>query len=179
MENWFYCNSIVLHYIATSSCTCHDSITVVSCAIFHSNHFTTIWKRAKWNLHPIWKLRSKIIRERRPRMWNHDEFRSESLQPAIFQCSWWRHQIETFSALLALCQEDSPSKGQWWVAPMFSYICAWTNNWANSWDTVDLRRHRSHYDVTVIPQKGLIWRCIIDLHVCSLSRIHHFFLCRR
>ena len=32
----------------------------------------------------------------------------------------------------------------------FSLICAWTNCWANNGDAGDSRRHRAHYDVTVI-----------------------------
>ena len=27
-------------------------------------------------------------------------------------CSWWRHQVETFSALLAICAENSPVPGE-------------------------------------------------------------------
>ena len=27
-------------------------------------------------------------------------------------CSWWRHQMETFSALLAICAENSPVPGE-------------------------------------------------------------------
>ena len=62
--------------------------------------------------------------------------------------SWWRHQIETFSALLVLCEGnppppiiggfsgrgihrspvDSPHKGERRGASMFSLICAWTNS---------------------------------------------------
>ena len=44
--------------------------------------------------------------------------------------SWWRHQMETFPALLAHCAGnspipvDSPHKGQWRGALMFSLICA-------------------------------------------------------
>ena len=40
--------------------------------------------------------------------------------------SWWRHQMETSSALLALCAGNSPSspyKGQWRGALMYSLIC--------------------------------------------------------
>ena len=33
---------------------------------------------------------------------------------------------------------------------MFSLICACTNGWANGGDAGDLRRHRAHYDVTVM-----------------------------
>ena len=54
----------------------------------------------------------------------------------LFRAAWWRHQMESFSALLALCEEshrspvDSPHKGQWRGTLMFSLICAWTNSWA-------------------------------------------------
>ena len=69
--------------------------------------------------------------------------------------SWWRHQMETFSALLALCAGihrspvNSPHKGQWRGALMFSLICVWINAWANNRETGDLRRHRAHYDAIV------------------------------
>ena len=43
-----------------------------------------------------------------------------------------------------------PHKGRWRGALMFSLICAWTNGWANDRDAGDLRRHRAHYDVTVM-----------------------------
>ena len=46
---------------------------------------------------------------------------------------------------------DSPHKGQWRGALKFSLIWAWTNGWANNRGAGDLRRHRLHYDVTVMP----------------------------
>ena len=42
---------------------------------------------------------------------------------------------------------NSPHKGQWHEALMFSLICAWTNSWVNNRDAGDLRRNRAHYDV--------------------------------
>ena len=45
---------------------------------------------------------------------------------------------------------NSPHKGQWCRALMFSLICAWTNGWANNQDAGDLRRHHAHYDVTAM-----------------------------
>ena len=45
---------------------------------------------------------------------------------------------------------DSPLKGQWRGALVFSLIYAWTNGWANNRDAGDLRRHHAHYDVTVM-----------------------------
>ena len=45
----------------------------------------------------------------------------------------------------------SPHKGQWCRALMFSLICALTKSWANYGDAGDLRSHRAHYDVIVMP----------------------------
>ena len=76
--------------------------------------------------------------------------------------SWWRHQMETLSALLALCvgnspvPGDSPHKGQWRGALMFSLICARINGWINNREASDLRRHRAHYDVIVMI---FTWHC--------------------
>ena len=69
---------------------------------------------------------------------------------------WWRHQMETFSALLALCAGNSPvpvnspHKGQWRGAFMFSLICTWINDWVNNRETGDLKRYRGHCDVNVM-----------------------------
>ena len=70
--------------------------------------------------------------------------------------SWWRNQMETFSASLALCAGNSPvpvnspHRGQWRGALMFSLICVWLNGWVNNREAGDLRRHRGHYDVIVM-----------------------------
>ena len=45
---------------------------------------------------------------------------------------------------------NSPRKGQWRGALMFSLICARINGWVNNRKAGDLRRHRAHYDVTVM-----------------------------
>ena len=42
---------------------------------------------------------------------------------------------------------NSPRKGQWRGALMFSLICVWINGWVNNGE---LRRYRAHYDVTVM-----------------------------
>ena len=46
---------------------------------------------------------------------------------------------------------EFPHKGQWHGALIFSLIYAWTNSWADNRDADDLRRHRTHYEVTVMP----------------------------
>ena len=45
---------------------------------------------------------------------------------------------------------NSPHKGQWGGALMFSLICAWTNGWTDRRDTGDLRCHCAHYDAIVM-----------------------------
>ena len=45
---------------------------------------------------------------------------------------------------------NSRHKGQWCGALMFSLICAWTNTWINTWDAGDLRRHHTHYGITLM-----------------------------
>ena len=62
--------------------------------------------------------------------------------------------LSSFSALLAICAGNSPIIGefpaQWRGAMMFSLICAWINGWVNNREAGDLRRHRPHYDVTLM-----------------------------
>ena len=45
---------------------------------------------------------------------------------------------------------NSPHKGQWRGALMFSLICVWINGWVNNREAGDLRCYRAHYDVTVM-----------------------------
>ena len=67
---------------------------------------------------------------------------------------FWRHQMETFSTLLAIWPVNSPHKGRWRGALIFSLIYARINDWVNKREAGDLRRHRAHYDVIVIR-----WMC--------------------
>ena len=73
-----------------------------------------------------------------------------------FDYSWWRHQMETVSALLAICAGNSPvpvnspHKGQWCGALMFSMIYARINSWVNNREAGNLRRHPTHCDVIVM-----------------------------
>ena len=80
----------------------------------------------------------------------------QSLVHRLYFCPWWRHQMETFSALLAICAGNSPvpsefpHKSQWRGALMFSLICARINDRVNNREAGDLRRNRDHYDVMVM-----------------------------
>ena len=60
---------------------------------------------------------------------------------------------------------NSPHKGQWRRALVFSLICAWINGWVNNRESGDLIRHRDHYDVTVMIFLGIhcmcMWKVIV------------------
>ena len=71
----------------------------------------------------------------------------------------WKHCF----ALLAFCAGNSPvtsefpSQSQWCGACFdIFFICAWINNWLNNCESGDLRRHRAHYDINVMPWKFVL-----------------------
>ena len=81
---------------------------------------------------------------------NHDETRQHRVYIVWgLLCnwkSWWRHQMETFSALQAICAGNY-------------LICAWINGWVNNREAGDLRRHRAHYDITT--ETSSFWDIVV------------------
>ena len=77
--------------------------------------------------------------------------------------TWWRHQMEPFSGLLAFCAGihrwpvNFPHKDQWRGALRFSLICTCINGWINIREAGDLRRHHAHYDVIVMGNTPQSW----------------------
>ena len=66
---------------------------------------------------------------------------------------WWRQAIiwvNDGKRTDAHMRHPAPHKGQWREAFMFSLIYDWINGWVNNVEAGDFRRHRAHYDVTVI-----------------------------
>ena len=61
---------------------------------------------------------------------------------------------------------NSPHKGQWRGALMFSLICVWINDWANDREAGDLRRYRGHYDVTVMKMTLILTSLHVSLTFC-------------
>ena len=66
---------------------------------------------------------------------------------------------------------NSPHKGQWRGALMFSLICVWINDWVNDCKAGDLRRHRDHYDVIVMLISVLNYNSTFHCISCFLIRI--------
>ena len=63
----------------------------------------------------------------------------------------WKHCPRYWSFVRGIHRSavNSPHKGQWRGA---FFICAWINVWVNNCKAGDLRRHRAHFDVTVMTQ---------------------------
>ena len=64
----------------------------------------------------------------------------------------WKHfpRYRPFARGIHPYPVNSPHKGQWRGALMFSLICVWINGWVNNGEAGHLRRSRAHYDVTVM-----------------------------
>ena len=67
---------------------------------------------------------------------------------------------------------NSPHKGQWCGALKFFLICAWIKRWVNNREAGDLRRHRAHYDVSVMVL------CVENLEVKLSHRSHYLSVTR-
>ena len=82
---------------------------------------------------------------------------SASIQPTRPHCQLtFAPQMDTFPRYWPFVKginrppTDSPHKGQWRGALVFSLVCAWRNGSENNRDSGDFRRHRAHNDVTVM-----------------------------
>ena len=64
----------------------------------------------------------------------------------------WKHSPRNWPFMRGIHRSpvNSLHKGQWRGALMFPLICVWINGWINNRKAGDLRRYRTHYDVTVM-----------------------------
>ena len=77
----------------------------------------------------------------------------------------WKHfpRYGPFVRRIHRSPVNSPHKGQWRGALMFSLICAWINGWINYGEVGSLRRHRPHYDVNVMVVLVVCFRIINEI----------------
>ena len=66
---------------------------------------------------------------------------------------------------------NSPHKGQWRGALMFSSICACINGWVNNGEAGDLRRHRAHNARRCNRQCGCCWIWVKRVYVITKMMI--------
>ena len=91
--------------------------------------------------------------------WNHDDVIKRKHFPRYWPFVRGIHRSPV----------NSPHKGQWRGALMFSLICVWINGWVNNGEAGDLIRHRVHYDVTVMK---LLIAIILPSNECRSSWNH-------
>ena len=82
--------------------------------------------------------------------------------------SSWRYRMETISALLALCVGNSPVTNA-------SDAVVWCSGWVNNRDAGDFKRHRAHYDVTVMlillsNHRAQLWRSLFSVYIGKWHR---------
>ena len=71
----------------------------------------------------------------------------------------WEHLLRNWPFMRGIHRSpvNSPHKGQWRGALMFSLICVWINEWVNNRKAGDLKRYRAHHDaiaMTLAPGKS-------------------------
>ena len=65
---------------------------------------------------------------------------------------------------------NSPHKGQWGGALVFSLICVWINGWINNRVAGDLRRYLAHYDVIIMILTELLERSAKNMAITGKQR---------
>ena len=96
-------------------------------------------KTAVSTLLMYWRYWRLALNHRYIRLKCHDDVIKWKYFPRYWPFVWGIHRWPV----------NSPHKGQWRGALMFSLICAWINDWVNNRKAGDLRCHRAHYDVIV------------------------------
>ena len=86
--------------------------------------------------------------------------------------------METFSALMAICVGNSPVTGDFPAQRSETQSFDVLNGWVHNHDAGDLRRHRTHYDVTVIDDENDVFQWTVlpttnDLWWCLEPIICH------
>ena len=82
----------------------------------------------------------------------------------------WKHFPRNWPLVRGIHRSpvNSPHKGQWRGALMFSLICVWINGWVNNREAGDFRRYRAHYGVIVMEWLKLIQgSCASGFHVLA------------
>ena len=93
---------------------------------------STVQHNIEWTKHLMWMPRKLLYIQ-------NDKYSMQStIVKYILAFSFMMTSSNgNFFRVTSLCAGNSP-------------VCAWINDWVNNREAVDLRRHRAHYDVTVM-----------------------------
>ena len=97
--------------------------------------------------------------DRRPQSSHHDDVIK------------WKHFPRNWPFVRGIHRSpvNSPHKGQWRGALVFSLIYVWINDWVNNREAGDLRRYRAHSDVIVMREE-----CIVHGFLLSDGQTDHW-----
>ena len=104
---------------------------------------TSVWNKLAEKSQALWKYRLMKYSFDLVDGQTHDDVIKWKLFARYWPFVWGIHRSPV----------NSPHKGQWLGALMFSLICAWINGWLNNRAAGDLRRHRAQYDVFVMARR--------------------------
>ena len=147
---------VSLQYMVTLQNLCHTQISrnlVCSWSIFQlPSGFAIVHMALHWHCRALRKMFQLQVPHKEP-------------------LTWWRHQMNTFFALLALYEGNPPVTSGFprrcqWRGSLIFFVCTWTNGWANNRDAGDFRRHRAHHDVTVKSYKEALFELMVDSQTC-------------
>ena len=146
MEIWPCHDSVAGHKIATNFCTCHNSIAVVPCTKFCSDHCIRIEVRVKRNFHQIWIAMEKPLVKRAP---GHDLIGNQHILIAQ-ECHETQHRAwkRDLSPLVAMVRQSR--QGTQLNTPKPSYN---TGNYILKYS-----QHTPHL-------RGLVMECFLWVHI--------------
>ena len=100
---------------------------------------------------------------------NNDFLVTSEVYDDVFK---WKHfpRYWSFVQWIRRSPVNSPHKGQWRGALMFSLICAWINGSVNNDEAGDLRRHCAHCDVSVMDCQWF-WRMTSSEHLWQIASL--------
>ena len=105
-------------------------------------------------------------------IWERSWFNHATKVPYLIQSSIphddvikWKHFPRYWHFVRGIHRSpvNSPHKGQWRGALIFSLICVWINGWVNNREAGDLRRYRVHYDFIVM--KVWMFSCVRQVRI--------------
>ena len=132
----------------------HASITLT---YYHQSGrgFSFVESTAGTHLEVIWRISRKLYWTLTWLCLCYQVKAGQNFLPTCDDVIKWKHFPRYWPLVRGIHRApvNSPHKGQWRGALMFSLICARINGWVNNREAGDLRCHRAHYDVIV-----MIWR---------------------
>ena len=98
-------------------------------------------------LYSAWRLATQFNE-----IWSKPLYSARSIKWIHDDVTKWNHfpRYWPFVRRIHRSPVNSPHKGQWRGALIFSLICVWINGWVNNRKAGDLRHYRAHYDVIVM-----------------------------